>query len=193
MLQYVHSGDEDRRVGELRQSFPLLQHLSGIRTLLIEAQVGSRLVVVAEIRRQGSIEMASVQDDVVVQTLPANRADESLGVSILPGTSWCCEDLLDAQRLDSQSNFSTVPLQKLHLPWVSNDRVFDKLKTQLGGLFFQQIDLLVPISLVVVLHALVHVLLAVFQHAVDPSGELVRHGCDSFRRSKLGAQAKLIF
>src|ERR1700761_8319254 len=99
-----------------------LQHLSGQGTLLIEAQVGSGFVVVAEQRRQGSLEMASVQDDVVVQTLPANRADESLGVWILPGTSWCCEDLLDAQRLDSQSNFRTVPLQKLPLPWVSNDR-----------------------------------------------------------------------
>jgi hypothetical protein len=46
----------------------------------------------------------------VVQALPSNRADESLGVWILPGTSRCCENLLDAQRLDSQSNFSTVPV-----------------------------------------------------------------------------------
>jgi hypothetical protein len=60
-----------------------LQHLSAKRTLLVEAQVGSRFVVVAEVRRQGSVEMASVQDDVVVQTLPSNRADESLGVWIL--------------------------------------------------------------------------------------------------------------
>jgi hypothetical protein len=52
-----------------------LQHLSRERTLLAEAQVGSRFVVVAEIRRQCSLEMASVQDDVVVQTLPSNRAD----------------------------------------------------------------------------------------------------------------------
>ena len=45
----------------------------------------------------------------MVQALPSNRADESLGVWILPGTSGCCENLLDAQRLDSQSDFSTVP------------------------------------------------------------------------------------
>ena len=55
-----------------------LQHLSGERTLLVEAQVGSRFVVVAEVRRQRPLEMASVQDDVVVQTFPSNRADESL-------------------------------------------------------------------------------------------------------------------
>src|SRR3954471_20522708 len=85
-----------------------LQRLPRKRTLLSEAQVGSRFMVVAEIIRQRSLEMASVQDDVVVQTLPSNRADESLGVWILPGTLWCRQNLLDTQRLDSQSNFSTV-------------------------------------------------------------------------------------
>jgi hypothetical protein len=45
----------------------------------------------------------------VVQALPSNRADESLGVWILPGTLRCCQNLLHAQRLDSQSNLSTVP------------------------------------------------------------------------------------
>jgi hypothetical protein len=45
----------------------------------------------------------------VVQTFPSNRADESLGVWILPGTLRCCQHLLDAQRFDSQPNLSTVP------------------------------------------------------------------------------------
>ena len=45
----------------------------------------------------------------MVQALPSNRANESLGVWILPGTLRCRQNLLDAQRLDSQSNFSTVP------------------------------------------------------------------------------------
>ena len=45
----------------------------------------------------------------MVQTFPANRADESLCVWILPWTLRCCENLLDAQRLDSQPNFRTVP------------------------------------------------------------------------------------
>ena len=45
----------------------------------------------------------------MVQTLPSNRADESLGVWILPWTPRCCQNLLDAQRLDSQPNLSTVP------------------------------------------------------------------------------------
>jgi hypothetical protein len=74
MLQYVHSDDEDRRVGELRQSFPPSPPL-GETTLLVEIQVGSRFEVVAEIRKQRSLEMASVQDDVVVQTLKIHRME----------------------------------------------------------------------------------------------------------------------
>jgi hypothetical protein len=74
MLQCAHIGDEGRRVVELQQSFPALVPLEE-RDLLIEAQVGSRFMVVAEVRRQRFLEMASVQDDVVVQTLPSNRAD----------------------------------------------------------------------------------------------------------------------
>src|SRR5436305_13026774 len=66
-------------------------------------------MVVAEIRRQGSLQMAGVQNDVVVEALPSDRANESLGVWILPWTLRCCQNLLDAQRLDSQSNFSSVP------------------------------------------------------------------------------------
>ena len=52
-----------------------VQRLSRKRTLLTEAQMGSRIMVVAEITRQGSFEMSRIQNDVVVQTLPSNRAD----------------------------------------------------------------------------------------------------------------------
>ena len=44
----------------------------------------------------------------MVQTPPSDRADESLGVWILPWALRCCKNLLHAQRLDSQSNFSTL-------------------------------------------------------------------------------------
>jgi hypothetical protein len=53
--------------------------------------------------------MASVEDDVVVQTLPSNRADDSLGIWILPRTSRCCENFLDANDWILPSNLSTVP------------------------------------------------------------------------------------
>ncbi len=77
--------------------------------MLAQAQVRSRFMVVAKIRRQRSLQMAGVQNDVVIQAFPSDRADESLGVWILPGAARCCQNLLDAQRLDSQSNLSTVP------------------------------------------------------------------------------------
>jgi hypothetical protein len=51
------------------------QRLSRKRTLFAEAQMGPRIVVVAEITRQRSFEMARIQNDVVVQTLPANGSD----------------------------------------------------------------------------------------------------------------------
>src|SRR5438270_13988416 len=70
--------------------------------------MGSRFVVIAEITRQRSLEMAGIQDDVVVEALSSDRGDESLGVWILPGTLRCRQNLLDAQRWDSLSNFSTV-------------------------------------------------------------------------------------
>jgi hypothetical protein len=71
--------------------------------------VASRFVVVAEVRRQRSLEMAGVQNDVVVEAVPSDRAYEPLGVWILPGTLRRSQNLLHAQRLDSQSNLSTVP------------------------------------------------------------------------------------
>jgi hypothetical protein len=51
------------------------QRLSRKRTLFIEAQMGSRIMVVVEITRQRSFEVSGVQNDVVIQTLPSNGAD----------------------------------------------------------------------------------------------------------------------
>jgi hypothetical protein len=66
-------------------------------------------MVVVEIGRQRSLEMTSVQDNVMVETLPSNRADESLGVWVLPGTLRCSQNLLHTQGFDSQSDLSAVP------------------------------------------------------------------------------------
>ena len=49
------------------------QRLSRKWTLLPEAQVSSRIMVVAEIARQRSLEVARIQNDVVVQTLPSKE------------------------------------------------------------------------------------------------------------------------
>src|SRR4029453_17182706 len=82
--------------------------LSRKRTLLTEAQVGSRVMVVAEIARQCSFGVADVHNDVIVETLPANGADESFGVWILPRTSGCGQNFFHSQRLNSRSNLGAV-------------------------------------------------------------------------------------
>ena len=45
-----------------------------------------RSVVVSEIGTQGSFQMARVEDDEMVQAVPADRADPAFDVGILPGT-----------------------------------------------------------------------------------------------------------
>ena len=55
-----------------------LSHARGLprkRTLLTEPQVGPRLVVVPEIRRQRPLQMLGTEDHEVVQAFSADRAD----------------------------------------------------------------------------------------------------------------------
>ena len=66
-------------------------------TLLVEAQMGPRSVVVSEIRSQGCLEMPGVQDHEVVQTVSSYRADQAFGIRILPGTPWRCEYFFNVQ------------------------------------------------------------------------------------------------
>ena len=69
-------------------------------TLLVEAQMGPRSVVVSEIRSQGSLEMLPVQDHEMVQAVSSYGADEAFGIGILPGlrgavstSSMCSESM----------------------------------------------------------------------------------------------------
>jgi hypothetical protein len=59
----------------------VLGRLDGTRLgrILLEREVRSRAVVVAEITAQTTAEMSLAQDDHVVEKLAANRADHSLG------------------------------------------------------------------------------------------------------------------
>src|SRR5262252_7238512 len=43
-------------------------------------------VIVSEIGTQGSFQMQRVEDDEMVQAVPADRADQAFDVGILPGT-----------------------------------------------------------------------------------------------------------
>src|SRR5260221_14281131 len=54
------------------------------------------------------------------------------------------------------------------------------LQAELGGLLSDELDLLLAVSLLVVFRPFVDVLLTILQHAIDQSGEAVRHGGDGF-------------
>jgi hypothetical protein len=54
-------------------------------TLLVEAQVGPRSVVISQIRSQGLLEMPSVRDHGIVQAVSSYRADQALDIAILQG------------------------------------------------------------------------------------------------------------
>ena len=65
--------------------------------MLAELQVGARLMVIAEIRGEGALQMAGIQDNEMVQTVSAGRSDEPLGIWILPRTSRRREHLFNTQ------------------------------------------------------------------------------------------------
>ena len=98
-LRFVVSGLSARRRGvrsdgaarRLPETPPLSQvpalHLSLDRRVLGQPQVRSRSMVVAEIARQDPSQMFPVEHNDMVQTLPSDQSDQTLGESILPRTS----------------------------------------------------------------------------------------------------------
>src|SRR5262245_34305275 len=56
----------------------------------------SRVMMIVKIARQHAAQVALAENDSVIQTFAADRADETLGVGILPGRSRRSDDLGDA-------------------------------------------------------------------------------------------------
>ena len=65
-------------------------------------------MVITEIRSQSLLQVPRVQDDEVVQTVSSDRADQALGVRILPGTARRREDFLDLERSDTRPNVAAI-------------------------------------------------------------------------------------
>ena len=78
------------------------------RSVLVQPQVRSRSMIIAEIVFQDSPQVFPVEHNDVVQTLPADRSDQPLGESILPRTSRGRQHLLDAHALDSLTELVAV-------------------------------------------------------------------------------------
>ena len=68
----------------------------------------------------------------------------------------------------------------------------NELEIQFSGLALEPLEPLLAESGFIMFHAFVDVLLAKFEHAVDQTGEFVRHGGDGFGRAKAGSQAAIV-
>jgi hypothetical protein len=69
------------------------------------------------------------QNDRVIKTFPSDFADNALGVCVLPGRGWCCEDLLQAGRCDLSAEmcaeFSVTISDKIFWHIVQTDSLND--------------------------------------------------------------------
>jgi len=75
-------------------------HLTAPRRSLLQGLVNPVLVIIGEVSPNDPSELIFTEHDHMIETLPTNRADESLGVWILPRTSRCCENFLYTHGLD---------------------------------------------------------------------------------------------
>ena len=58
-------------------------------------------VMILKICRQHTAQVTLIEDDDVIETLTADRADDALHISVLPRGSWCGDDLLNTHLLDT--------------------------------------------------------------------------------------------
>ena len=72
---------EDRLSGERTE--PLDGPMA--RQILIQGQMRSKFVVIAVVSRKDPAQMRLAEDNDVIETLPADRADQSLRMPVLPG------------------------------------------------------------------------------------------------------------
>jgi len=84
-LRYGNDGSESRRM-----------HRSGFRRILIQRQVSSGSVIVRQERLEMPVQRGFVEDDHVIQTLAAHRANHAFDVSSLPRRARSRKHFLDS-------------------------------------------------------------------------------------------------
>ena len=98
-----------RRVDDLSTSIerdikPLLANVNAISASAVRAAS----VVVVKICRQHTAQVTLIEDDDVIETFAADRADDALDIGVLPGRSRRSDDLLDCHRLDTIAERPTI-------------------------------------------------------------------------------------
>jgi hypothetical protein len=96
----------------LRQG-PHLAHFrwrdsSGVGTIYLEGEMGTKAVVIGEIRGEHASKMSVVEDDDLIEHLATDTPDEPLAVGILPGTARGDLHFFDAHVLDALLEHYTV-------------------------------------------------------------------------------------
>ena len=69
--------------------------------ILVQREMRPAPVVITKVRRQHTAQVTLIEDDDVIETFAADRADDALDVGILPWRSRCSDDLLDRHRLNT--------------------------------------------------------------------------------------------
>jgi hypothetical protein len=69
---------------------------SGLGTIHLEGKMGTKSVVIGDIRGEHSPEMPVIEDDDMIEHIATDTPDESLAVGILPGTARGDLDIFDA-------------------------------------------------------------------------------------------------
>ena len=64
--------------------------------------------MIFKVFRQHTAQVTLVEDDDVIETFAADRADDALDISVLPWRSRCSDDLLDRHRLDAIAEGLTI-------------------------------------------------------------------------------------
>ena len=84
--------------------------------------MGPGSVVIIEILGQRSFQMFRIQNDEVVQALSSDRANQALGVRILPGTLRRSQHLFDPECRDPLTNIvsvDAVPISDQISGWIT--------------------------------------------------------------------------
>ena len=76
--------------------------------VLVEREMSTRPMVVAEVASQDVMEMSLTEHEHVVQAFTPDRADESLGERVLPRALRCRQDFTDTQALQALPEHMTV-------------------------------------------------------------------------------------
>src|SRR5881397_1065900 len=78
--------------------------------ILVEREMRASEVIVGEVAGQDAAQVAFAENQNVIQTLAADRADEQLGEGVLPRAVRSREDFLDPHALHSEAKLLAVDL-----------------------------------------------------------------------------------